>query len=134
MGDRRTLQKPLGTGRGLVCWLSPTGGGADVRVKEEGRERKGPSDRRTPGSDRDLGVGRESQIGINQTRYGSQRLARGNMWGLPEREGSTETRWEPAGGCGIHVDGCSAPGWFGGGEAGAKREQSGVEGLNIGEQ
>ena len=32
------------------------------------------------------------------------------------------------------VDGCSAPGRVGGGEAGTNREQIGVEGLNMGEQ
>ena len=33
------------------------GGGAGVRMVETGRGRKGPSDGRTPGDDRDLGAG-----------------------------------------------------------------------------
>ena len=38
---------------------------------EAGRERKGPSDRITPGSDRDLGAGQGWKMGSNRTRDGS---------------------------------------------------------------
>ena len=52
-----TRHKPLKTGRELGRRSRPAGGGSDIRATETGKGRKGQPDRRTPGADRDLGVG-----------------------------------------------------------------------------
>ena len=80
MGEIITCHQPLGTGRGLGLWSRPEGGGEGVQMMEACRGRKGTSDGRTLGSDRDLGVGRGWQRGSNQTREVSHRIAQGNPW------------------------------------------------------
>ena len=47
-----------------------------MQATEAGRGRKEPLDRRTPGGDRDLGAGRESQRGFKQKSDVSHRIDR----------------------------------------------------------
>ena len=56
-GYRITQCKHFGTIRGLGHRLRPAGGGSDRVETEAVRRSKGPSDGRTPGTDRDLGAG-----------------------------------------------------------------------------
>ena len=51
-----------------------------------------------------------------------------NSLGSPAGEESADKRWRPAGRGAVQADGRSAPGKDGGGEAGAKRERSGIDG------
>ena len=48
-GGTKNATPPTGTGRGMSRGSRQAGGGAGVRVKEEGRGRKGPLDGRTLG-------------------------------------------------------------------------------------
>ena len=67
-GNRRTRRKPLSNDRGLGLRSRPEGGVEEVRATEEGIGRKIPSDRSTPGSDRDLGAVQGRQQFANRTR------------------------------------------------------------------
>ena len=51
-----------------------------------------------------------------------------NSLGCPAGEESADERWRLAGGGAVQVDGRSAPGRDGGGESGAKRMRSGIDG------
>ena len=81
-----------------------------MRTTEAGRGRKGTSDGRTPGDDRDLGAGRGWRRGDNQTREGSHRLAQGTPCGILVREGMADEQWKPKGGGVVQVGGHSTPG------------------------
>ena len=56
-GERETKRQLLRNGRVMVRRSRPTVGRAGVRMMEAVIWRKGPSYRRTPGADRDLGTG-----------------------------------------------------------------------------
>ena len=84
-----------------------------MRVTDEGRWRKEPSNRITPGADRDLGAGQGLQRGGKQNRDGSHKLKKLKTLCLPEREGNKDKRWGPEIGGAIPVDGSSMPGQVG---------------------
>ena len=104
--DRRARHKPFRNGRGLSRQSRPARGGADVRMAEAGRGRKGPSDGRDPGGDMDLGKGQGWQKGGNQTRDVRQRIVQGTtLW--PPREGGKHRKSVEADGWGRCIGGQS---------------------------
>ena len=99
-----------------------------VRMVEADRGRKVPLYRRTLRPTKSwLRRSRTAKVGQLNKRRQTQARARKSL-ACPTGKESTNERWRPTGGGTVRVDGRSAPGQYGEGEAGAKRYRSGIDG------
>ena len=88
----QTTQYQQGTGPPVKAGR----GGLGMRMIEAVRGRKGPSDKITPGNNREPDASQGSQRGDNLMREGSHMLVRGNPWAAQngrEAQKSVGGRW-----------------------------------------